>query len=148
MIWKKIKNLARRSWPNFQITISPATNFRLIPRHVINLDKFGLIWKKLCSGRGPIWHREGYYYVNYFPSCWFLQSHQPKASVIENLCFIQTFSIGSFLFLHQLEFCFWTHLYLQETNLNSPIGGKAKFDIGEDLVCLVLTSMSAWTPVH
>ena len=32
-------------------------------------EKFGVqrkIWNKLCFGRGPIWHREGYYVQNKF----------------------------------------------------------------------------------
>ena len=31
-------------------------------------EKFGVqrkIWNKLCFGRGPIWHREGYYFENW-----------------------------------------------------------------------------------
>jgi hypothetical protein len=29
----------------------------------INCDLRWIIWNKLFFGRGPIWHREGYYYI-------------------------------------------------------------------------------------
>ena len=32
-----------------------------------NLDAQRKIWNKLCFGRGPIWHLEGYYSPNYPP---------------------------------------------------------------------------------